>query len=80
MKKSYTARLEKLDKLARVNDQNSPPIFIHWLGHPWTEEEKSKAIRKYPDQPMFWKSLSATVPLEGLRDPIFLQKKDPTTE
>lgn len=65
MRKSHDARLAKLDKLARIKEKNSPPVFMHWLGHPWTEEEKAEAIREHPDQRMFWKSLSKTIPTEG---------------
>ena len=65
MTKSHTARLDKLDQLASIQDKNSPPVFVHWLDHPWTEEEKKKAIREHPDQKMFWKHLSETIPTEG---------------
>ena len=65
MTQSHATRLEKLDKLACINEKNSPPVFMHWLGHPWTEEEKAKAIRAHPDQRLFWKSLSETTPTEA---------------
>ena len=65
MNKSHAARLEKLDRLAGIRDKDSEPVFMHWLGHPWTEEEKAKAMREHPDQRMFWKPLSTTEPLEG---------------
>ena len=65
MSKSHAARLERLDKLACIKDKNSEPVFKYWRGHPWTEEEKAKAIREHPDQRMFWKPLSKTIPTEG---------------
>ena len=65
MTKSQTARLDKLDKLTRLEEKNREPVFKYWLGHPWTEEEKAKAIREHPDQKMFWKNLTETIPTEG---------------
>ena len=65
MTQSHATRLDKLDKLARIKEKNSPPVFMHWLGHPWTEEEKARAIREHPEQHMFWKTLSKTTPTEG---------------
>ena len=64
MTKSHAARLEKLDTLACIKDKNSQPTFIHWLGHPWTEEEKTKAMREHPDQRLFFKSLRESVAYE----------------
>ena len=66
MTKSHIARLEKLDKRAGIKDKDTPPVFAHWPGSPWTEEEKANAVREHPDQRMFWKPLSKTVPWEEL--------------
>lgn len=60
MKNSKT-RLQTLE--ARF-PQNDKPIFIGWIGDPWTEEQKKEAIRKNPECKFFWRSLSTTPPYE----------------
>ena len=79
MIKSHQSRLEKLDKLSCIK-KPSPPLFKSWSGNSWTEEEKEKAIRAHPDQHMFWKALSETVPTEG--NPRFAapKKREPSEE
>jgi hypothetical protein len=63
MNKSHVAQLDRLDRPAGVKGKGSPPVFAHWLGNPWTEEEKVEAMRNHSAQRMFWKPLSDTVPL-----------------
>ena len=50
------------DKRLNKLEQNAPPFkreFIEWAGNPWTEEEMAEAIRKDPNERVFWKSLLA---------------------
>jgi hypothetical protein len=56
----------RVNKLCRnLPNPDVEPIFYHWLNHPWTEEEKAEALRKHPDQKIFWKHLSDVTPIEG---------------
>ena len=34
--------------------------FVAWLGNPWTPEQKAEAIRRKPEQLIFWRSLLET--------------------
>ena len=55
MKKQST-RLEKLEKKAPP----TKPVFVGWIGNPWTPEQEAEAIRKNPGQKIFWRSLLET--------------------
>lgn len=55
-------RLNKLSK--HVPNPENEPLFCYWLGHPWTEEERTEALREFPLRKLHWKSLSNTTSLE----------------
>lgn len=56
----------RLKKLARnLPNQDEEPVFHHWLGHPWTDEQKAEALRKHPDRKIFYQHLSDVTPIEG---------------
>jgi hypothetical protein len=48
--------------------------FIGWTGNPWTPEQEAEAIRRQPEQKIFWRPLLET-PEETKR-----KMEDPTAE
>jgi len=65
---SLKKRMEQIESKMPIN---SEPLFYSWLGHVWTEEEKAEAIRKHPEQKVFFKRLSEITPIEGVSDGIY---------
>jgi hypothetical protein len=68
--KSQKNRVKKLEQMV-------PPIerqFVGWKGNPWTPEQEAEAIRRQPNQTIFWRSLLET-PEETQR-----KMADPTAE
>jgi hypothetical protein len=52
-------------RLARL-EEKEPPMerqFIAWGDQVWTPEEQAEAIRRDPDERVFWKSLLDCVPV-----------------
>lgn len=50
---------DRVDKL----EQKGPPTkreFFGWLGNPWTPEQEAEAIRRKPQQRMFYRDLLET--------------------
>ena len=53
-------------RLAGLEDKAPPmePQFIAWEGQTWTPEEQAEALRRDPDERVFWKSLLEAYPLK----------------
>ena len=64
------ARVEKLEQKRPAAKRE----FIGWLGNPWTPEQEAEAIRRKPEQRVFWRSLLET-PEDTAR-----KMADPTAE
>ena len=52
---------KRIEKLENQIPDGQEPQFVYWIGHPWTEEEKAAAIKKHPNQKLFWRSLRETI-------------------
>ena len=56
--KALRKRLERLQrKIGPIERQ-----FVAWPHNPWTPEQKAEAIRRDPDQLVFWKRLREGLP------------------
>ena len=49
-------RLAELDKRFR-EVRPREPVFISYIGDPWTPEQAAAAIRRYPNAVRFWRPL-----------------------
>ena len=56
---TYNKRIEKIEE---ATGADSEPQFAEWIDDPWTEEQKEKMLRKYPEVKIFIKPLSKTLP------------------
>jgi hypothetical protein len=44
--KSQANRLARLERVGGSQERQ----FLAWLGNPWTDEEKAKAVRDHPER------------------------------
>ena len=65
-------RTIQLEKLAPTHERQ----FVDWSGNPWTPEQKAAAIRRHPEQRVFWRSLLATTEAGGQRPEVRDQRSD----
>lgn len=49
-------RVAKLEECQPTRERQ----FVAWIGNPWTPEQKAEAIRRRPEQLIFWRSLLET--------------------
>lgn len=59
---------KRLEKIEQSIPPDAEPQFFAWLDNPWTEAEKEEALRKHPEQRIFIKSLSRTIPTDLMHE------------
>lgn len=56
--RTQSNRARKLEQEMHTDTQERQ--FISWPANPWTDEQKAEAVRRHPEQRVFWRSLLET--------------------